>query len=120
MKHHLRDRLKTACLIASTVFAISAAQAQSYPSRPITLYVPFPAGSATDTVARVIGTKMSERLHQPVIMENMPGAGGTIAAARVARAQADGYTLLIHTTIALSAALYKNLSYDTATAFEPI
>jgi tripartite-type tricarboxylate transporter receptor subunit TctC len=120
MKHNLRNRLKSLCLVASSIFAISAAHAQSYPTRPITMYVPFPAGSATDTVARVIGTKMSERLHQPVIMENLPGAGGTIAAARVARAQADGYTLLIHTTIALSAALYKNLSYDTATAFEPI
>jgi tripartite-type tricarboxylate transporter receptor subunit TctC len=120
MKHPLRKLLKSVCVIASTAFALSAAQAQSYPARPITMVVPFPAGSATDTVARVIGTKMSDKLHQPVIMENVPGAGGTIAAARVARAQADGYTLLIHTTIALSAALYKNLSYDTATAFEPI
>jgi tripartite-type tricarboxylate transporter receptor subunit TctC len=120
MNHPLRNRLKSACLIASTVFAMSAAHAQSYPSRPITMVVPFPAGSATDTVARLIGIKMADRLHQPVIMENVPGAGGTIAAARVARAQPDGYTLLIHTTIALSAALYKTLSYDTATAFVPI
>ena len=120
MKHYLRNGLKSLCVIASTVFAISAAHAQAYPSRPITMVVPFPAGSATDSVARLIGIKMSERLHQPVIMENVPGAGGTIAAARVARAAADGHTLLIHTTIALSAALYKKLSYDTATAFEPI
>jgi len=120
MKHHLRNGLKSLCVIASTVLAISAAHAQTYPSRPITMVVPFPAGSATDSVARLIGIKMSERLHQPVIMENVPGAGGTIAASRVARAAADGHTLLIHTTIALSAALYKKLSYDTATAFEPI
>ena len=120
MKHHLRNGLKSLCVIASTVFAISSAHAQPYPSRPITMVVPFPAGSATDSVARLIGIKMSERLHQPVIMENVPGAGGTIAASRVARAAADGHTLLIHTTIALSAALYKKLSYDTATAFEPI
>lgn len=120
MKRQLRNRFKSVCVIASTVFAISAAHAQSYPSRPITMVVPFPAGSATDTVARMIGAKMSDTLRQPVIMENVPGASGTIAAARVARAAADGHTLLIHTTIALSAALYKNLSYDTATAFEPI
>lgn len=120
MKHYLRNGLKSLCVIASTVFAISAAHAQPYPSRPITMVAPFPAGSATDSVARLIGIKMSERLHQPVIMENVPGAGGTIAASRVARAAADGHTLLIHTTIALSAALYKKLSYDTATAFEPI
>ncbi len=98
----------------------SPVQAQSYPARPVSMVVPFPAGSATDTIARLIGAKLAENLGQPVIMENVPGAGGTIAAARVARAKPDGYTILIHTTIALSAALYNNLSYDTATAFEPI
>jgi tripartite-type tricarboxylate transporter receptor subunit TctC len=99
---------------------VSTVQAQTYPNKPITMVVPFPAGSATDTVARVVGQKMAEKLHQPIVMENVAGAGGTIAAAKVARAPADGYTLMIHTTIALSAALYKKLSYDTATAFEPI
>ena len=84
------------------------------------MVVPFPAGSATDTVARLLGQKMSEKLGQPIVMENLAGAGGTIAASRAARAPADGHTLLIHTTIALSAALYKKLPYDTATAFEPI
>ncbi|NUZ06585.1 tripartite tricarboxylate transporter substrate binding protein BugD [Schlegelella sp. ID0723] len=115
-----RTCLTYLAVVASAVLALPTAHAQSYPTRPITMVVPFPAGSATDTVASLIGTKMSERLGQTLVMENVPGASGTIAAARVARAPNDGYTLLIHTTIALSAALYKNLSYDTATAFEPI
>ena len=105
---------------AGFILTAPSAKAQSYPTRPITMIAPFPAGSATDTVARLVGEKMSARLGQPIIVENVGGAGGTIAAARVARAAADGYTLMIHTTIALSAALYKNLSYDTGTAFDAI
>ncbi len=109
------------CLsLGACVLATSSVLAQSYPTRPINVVVPFPAGSATDSVARLIGQKMADNLGQPLVMENVPGAGGTIAAARAAHAKPDGYTVLIHTTIALSAALYKNLSYDTATAFEPI
>jgi tripartite-type tricarboxylate transporter receptor subunit TctC len=120
MNKTLLRRMKRACLVATAALAVSTVQAQTYPAKAITMVVPFPAGSATDTVARVIGQKMAEKLHQPIVMENVAGAGGTIAAAKVARAPADGYTLMIHTTIALSAALYKKLSYDTATAFEPI
>lgn len=121
MNHPLRHFLKTACAIAAAGFALLPAHAQQpYPTKPVTMVVPFPAGSATDTVARLIGLKMAEKLRQPVVMENVAGASGTIAAARVARAPADGHTILIHTTIALSAALYKNLPYDTATAFEPL
>ena len=109
------------CLsLGACVLATSSVLAQSYPTRPINVVVPFPAGSATDSVARLIGQKMAENLGQPLVMENVTGAGGTIAAARAAHAKPDGYTVLIHTTIALSAALYKSLSYDTATAFEPI
>ncbi len=109
------------CLsLGACVLATSSVLAQSYPTRPINVVVPFPAGSATDSVARLIGQKMADNLGQPLVMENVPGAGGTIAAARAAHAKPDGYTVLIHTTIALSAALYKSLSYDTATAFEPI
>ncbi|NBS98100.1 MAG: tripartite tricarboxylate transporter substrate binding protein, partial [Betaproteobacteria bacterium] len=118
----LVKRIGTMLGAAMTVITLASSpvQAQSYPARPVSMVVPFPAGSATDTIARLIGAKLAENLGQPVIMENVPGAGGTIAAARVARAKPDGYTILIHTTIALSAALYNNLSYDTATAFEPI
>ncbi len=120
MKHYLHTILKGACALSISALAVSAAYAQNYPDRPINMIVPFPAGSATDTVARLIGGKMAENLKQTVVMENIPGASGTIAAARAARAKPDGYTIMIHTTIALSASLYKNLSYDTATAFEPI
>jgi tripartite-type tricarboxylate transporter receptor subunit TctC len=120
MNKGVLKRIRRACVFASATLIASTAMAQAYPAKPITMVVPFPAGSATDTVARVIGQKMSDKLHQPIVMENVAGAGGTIAAAKVARAPADGYTVLIHTTIALSAALYKKLSYDTATAFEPI
>jgi tripartite-type tricarboxylate transporter receptor subunit TctC len=102
-------------------FATSGiAQAQSYPTHAITLLVPFAAGSATDTVARLVSAKMSAQLGQPIVIDNLAGAGGTIAAARAARSEPDGYTLLIHTTIALSAVLYRHLDYDTATAFEPL
>lgn len=95
--------------------------AQEYPTRPITLLVPFAAGGATDTVARVTAQSMSKLLGQPIIIENALGAGGTIAATRASRAEPDGYTLLIHHIgISTAATLYRNLPYDTKTAFSPI
>jgi tripartite-type tricarboxylate transporter receptor subunit TctC len=97
------------------------ARAQSWPEKPITLIVPFAAGGSTDVFARLVGQAMSQALGQQIVVENAAGAGGTVAAARVARAPADGYTLLIHhLAIATGATLYPNLSYDTLTAFEPI
>ena len=115
-----RSAIGTVAMFAATIATAGIAQAQSYPTHPITLLVPFAAGSATDTVARLVSAKMSAQLGQPIVIENLAGAGGTIAAARAARSTPDGYTLLIHTTIALSAVLYKHLDYDTATAFEPL
>ena len=109
--------------VAAVAFAImtSSAHAQTYPSKPITLLVPFAAGGATDTVARVTAQSMSKLLGQTIIIENATGAGGTIAAARAARAEPDGYTLLIHHIgISTAATLYRKLSYDTKTAFAPI
>jgi tripartite-type tricarboxylate transporter receptor subunit TctC len=101
--------------------ASSSAVAQDYPNRPITLLVPFAAGGATDTVARVTAQSMSKQLGQPIIIENALGAGGTIAATRASRAEPDGYTLLIHHIgISTAATLYRNLPYDTRTAFAPI
>lgn len=95
--------------------------AQEYPARPITLLVPFAAGGATDTVARVTAQSMSKLLGQPIVIENALGAGGTIAATRASRAEPDGYTLLIHHIgISTAATLYRNLPYDTKTAFAPI
>ena len=109
--------------IAAIAFAMAttAAHAQNYPNKPITLLVPFAAGGATDTVARVTAASMSKLLNQTIIIENATGAGGTIAAARASRAEPDGYTLLIHHIgISTAATLYRKLPYDTKTAFAPI
>jgi tripartite-type tricarboxylate transporter receptor subunit TctC len=102
--------------IMSLLFCLSAS-AQSnadWPTKPIRMIVPFTSGSGTDIIARTVGDVMSKSLGQPVIVENKPGAGGTIGAAQVARSEADGYTLLIHSSgHALNPAIYSNLSYDT-------
>ncbi len=97
------------------------AQAQPFPNRIVTLVVPFAAGGPSDVIARLIAQPMSQSLGQQVIIENVVGAGGTVAAARVARAAPDGYTMLIH-HLALTAApsLYGNLTYDTRKAFAPV
>jgi tripartite-type tricarboxylate transporter receptor subunit TctC len=97
------------------------AQAEDYPNKVITLVVPFSAGGPTDTVARLIAQPMSKQLGQTIIVENVGGAGGTIAAARVARSAPDGYTIFLHHIgHATSATLYKNLSYNVIDDFETI
>ncbi len=109
--------------VLGLVLALGAgtAQADNYPSKVITLVVPFSAGGPTDTVARLIAQPMSKTLGQTVIIENVGGAGGTIAAARVARATPDGYTIFLHHIgHATSATLYKNLTYDVQKDFETI
>lgn len=109
-------------LILSLIFVLLmplVAAAQSYPDRTITLVVPFSAGGPTDTVARLIAEVMSRDLGQQVIVENVAGAGGTLGAARVAGAEADGYTLLLHHIgMATSASLYRKLPYQPLEAFE--
>jgi tripartite-type tricarboxylate transporter receptor subunit TctC len=114
--------MKTTAAIALTFAMVSSAGfAQNYPTRAITLLVPFAAGGATDTVARVTAQSMSKLLGQPIIIENALGAGGTIAATRASRAEPDGYTLMIHHIgISTAATLYRKLPYDTKTAFAPI
>ncbi len=98
-----------------------AAAQTDFPSRPITMIVPFAAGGPTDTVARLIAEPMGRTLGQQVLVENVAGAGGTLAAGRAAGADPDGYTLLIHHIgLATSVGLYRNLPYDPATAFEAI
>src|ERR1700733_5181457 len=98
------------------------AQAQSYPDRTIKLIVPFPAGGPTDIMARVAGQLISAALGQNVVVENRPGAGGTIGSQDVAHANADGYTLLLGgtNTNAINAAIYKNLNYDPIRDFTAV
>ncbi|MFL6720051.1 MAG: tripartite tricarboxylate transporter substrate binding protein BugD [Burkholderiaceae bacterium] len=108
-------------LALALIGASVSAYAQEYPTRPITMVVPFAAGGPTDTVGRMIAQSMSTRLKQQVIIENTAGAGGTIAAAKVARAAPDGYTLFLH-HIGQSTApsLYRKLPYNVFDSFEPI
>ena len=95
--------------------------AQEFPNKVISMVVPFAAGGPTDTVARLIGVPMSKTLKQQVIVENVGGAGGTIAANRVAKASPDGYTILIHHIgMSTAPALYRKLPYNPTTDFEPI
>ena len=92
-----------------------------FPDKPIRMVLPFPPGGPTDLVARVLAQKMSDQMGQQVVIDNKPGANGNIAAELVAKAPADGYTLLYNTSsIALSATLYKKLNYDVKTDFAPI
>ena len=98
-----------------------AANAQEYPSRTISIIVPFAAGGPTDTVARLIAQSMSKSLGQVMIVENSAGAGGTIGVEKVAKAKPDGYTLLLmHIGISTSPSLYRNLRYDPQKELEPV
>jgi tripartite-type tricarboxylate transporter receptor subunit TctC len=109
-----------ATVVATTMLAFAAtAEAQTYPDRSITIVVPFSAGGPTDTVTRLVADVMSKDLGQQIIVENVGGAGGTLGAGRVAKAEPDGYTLLLaHIGMATSATLYRKLPYDTLNSFE--
>jgi tripartite-type tricarboxylate transporter receptor subunit TctC len=109
--------------IIGVILPLSATFAQgNWPTKPITVVVPFPAGGTTDIVARLAGQALAEELGRPVIVENRPGAGGNIGAQLVARAPADGYTLVMGTvgTHAINPALYKKMPYDHIKDFAPI
>lgn len=115
--------VRRSALLALALVAVGgAAQAQdAWPSRPITLVVPFPPGGPTDMVARVLAQQVGQQLGQTVIVDNRPGANGNIGNALVAKAAADGYTVLYNTSsIALSPSLYKKLSYDVAKDLRPV
>ena len=109
-----------AFLLLAAYAGISAAQ--SYPSRPVRLIVPFPAGSTPDIVGRALGQKLAEAWGQPVVIDNRPGAGANIGTAEVARAAPDGYTLLIGSNgpIAINKALYANLPFDPDRDLKPL
>ncbi len=103
------------------LMAASSALAQNFPTRPVTLLVPFAPGGGSDTVARIIQPKLSERLGQPVLVENRPGASGAIATNAVAKATPDGHTLFLSwDTHAINAAVVKDLPYDTFKDFVPV
>src|ERR671924_1833928 len=100
-------------LVSLLIVAVCQVNAQEYPNKVITMIVPFAAGGPTDTVARLIAAPMSKTLKQQVIVENVGGAGGTIAANRVAKASPDGYTILIHHNgMSTAPALYRKLPYN--------
>jgi tripartite-type tricarboxylate transporter receptor subunit TctC len=114
-------RALAASLLAACVLATGAASAQTYPDRPITMLVPFPPGGATDAIARIIQDSMARSLGQPIVVESLGGAGGMIAAAKAARADPDGYTIMIHqVALAAGVSMYPNLSFDAEKDFVTI
>lgn len=118
----LLRRTLTAAAIAASFCSVSFASAQTYPERPITLVVGYPAGGSVDLTARLLGEELSTQLGQSVIIENAGGAGGTIGAQRVARATNDGYTLLVGSTneMVIAGMINSAVRYDSAKDFTPI
>jgi tripartite-type tricarboxylate transporter receptor subunit TctC len=114
-------RTLAAVLLAACLSASGTASAQTYPNRPIIMIVPFPPGGATDAIARIIQDSLQTALGQPIVIENIGGAGGMIAAAKAARADPDGYTILIHqVALAAGMSLYPNLTFDAERDFVTI
>src|SRR5581483_6514983 len=106
---------------ALTVFAATIASAQTYPDRPITMLVAFPPGGADDAIARMLQDPFQRALGQPLVIENIGGAGGMIAAAKAARAEPDGYTILLHQdALAAGMTLYPDHSFDAIKDFQPV
>jgi tripartite-type tricarboxylate transporter receptor subunit TctC len=116
--------LRSLCLIGLSILALQVgdpAFGQSWPSRAIRVVIPFGAGSATDLVPRIVFDQLSQQLGQPIVVENRTGAGGTLGAAAVAKADPDGYTLLAHSNaLTVSPAIYANLPYDTVNDFAAV
>jgi tripartite-type tricarboxylate transporter receptor subunit TctC len=110
-----------AAVMGAGLLLTGTANAQKYPDKPISLVVPFAAGGPTDTIARLLATQMSKSLGQSVVVENVAGAGGTVASAKVAKSKPDGYTIYIHHMgMATAQALYDKLPYDPLKDFEYI
>lgn len=119
---HRTHRLAARLALAAAMTAALPAFAQTYPSKPITWIVPFAAGGPTDALARTIAERVSREVGQSIIIDNSPGAGGTVGAAKAARAPADGYTMLVGHMGYMGAApaLYKKLAYDPVKDFAPV
>ena len=114
-------RAFAATIFAALLFATGSAAAQTYPERPITMLVAFPPGGADDAIARIIQDPLQKALGQPIVVENVGGAGGTIAAARASRADPDGYTILLHQdALAAAMTLYPNRTFDAEKDFVTI
>ena len=113
---------RTIVAVVSALLFGGAATAQDYPSRPVKIVVPFPAGGSNDIIARILAQKLGERTGQTFLIENRAGAGGNIGADAVATSEPDGHTLLLTAPppLTINAALYKNLPYDPAKAFAPV
>ena len=108
-------------LVAALVLGAGAAHAQSYPSRPMRLIVPFAAGGPTDTIARIVAARLADSLQQQVIIDNRPGAGGNIGMGLAANATPDGHTLvLVSSSFVVNPGLYSRIPYDPYKSFEPI
>ncbi|WP_399686480.1 tripartite tricarboxylate transporter substrate binding protein [Xenophilus sp.] len=119
--HSTLRPLLNVLLFAGAALAASFAQAQDYPNKPVTLVVGFAPGGSADIMARLLAQKLGDSLGQPVVVDNKPGAGATIATAAVAASRPDGYTLLLVTSgHAGSGALYSRLGYDPLKSFEPV
>ncbi|MDB5581122.1 MAG: hypothetical protein JWR80_6298 [Bradyrhizobium sp.] len=114
--------LRCALLLAGALLIASAAQAQKYPAHAVRIVVPFPAGSAPDQTARIVGRELQNALGQSFVVDNKPGAQGAIAATEVAKSPNDGYTLLLttNTTQAANVSLFKKLPYDPVKDFAPV
>src|SRR3954464_8865273 len=115
-------KIKIAAIATLLLAAPLPAAAQDWPTRPVTMVVPFAAGASSDILARIIAPKMAEHLGKPVIIENIGGAGGMTGAARVAKAAPDGYQFVVGATgaLAINQTLYKNPLYNAATDFAPV
>lgn len=110
------------CLVAALAWAGPVGAQPVYPSKPVTLVIPYPPGGSADTIGRLVGQRLAAELKQPVVIDNRPGAGTAIAAAYVAKAPADGYTLLLSSgsTFTANPAIRPNLPYDAVKSFNPI
>jgi len=113
-------RMLSLALVAAVCTASLPAAAQTYPDRPPRIIVPFPPGGGTDILARLVGRRLTETLGQPVVVENRPGAGGTVGADEVAKAPPNGYTLLmVSASYAVNPGLYK-LPFDPLSDLVPV
>jgi tripartite-type tricarboxylate transporter receptor subunit TctC len=118
----MRVLVRCVAVIAALIALVQQAQAEDYPSRPVTLIAPWPAGGAVDTLCRILGAKLTERLGKNVIIENRPGAGSVLGVSATARAAPDGYTIVMagSASLATTVTIYKKLPYDPTKDFAPL